>query len=274
MPCLVHISDLHFGREVPAVADAMLAAIRDIAPDAVLFSGDLTQRGRRSEYRRAADFLERLPAPLCAVPGNHDLAAFNLVARFLRPWAHWKQYVGDDLEPTLPGAGFMARGINTARLLGDRMDWSRGGINAAQVEQVSATFTGVEDDALRLLLAHHPFWLPGPHAHRHLVDGGEAALPRLADAGVDLILSGHIHVAFSRVLDGMIVSHAGTGISDRLLPGFPNSFNLIRGDRDRLGVELLEWRGEMFQSARTQWFARDADGWRESENGSAVETGR
>lgn len=243
------------------MVDGLVDAISGVAPDAILLSGDLTQRARAGEYRRAKAFLDRLPVTPCLVPGNHDLAAFNLAERFLMPWKRWRNEISDNLEPRLESMGYVVKGINTARRLGDRMDWSRGGINARQLDAVEAAFSGVEPGALRLLMAHHPLWLPEPHAHRHLVDGRDAAIPRLAAAGVDLVLSGHIHVAFSRVINGMIVSHAGTGVSNRLLPGYPNSFNVIRGDRTTLSLELMEWDNGRFRCSSVDGFIRRQGAW-------------
>ncbi len=98
------------------------------------------------------------------------------------------------------------------------------------------------------MVAHHPFWLPDSSLSRSLIGGREAALQGFHTAGVDLILGGHVHLAYVQPLEGMLVSHAGTTLSNRLTPGQPNSFNVIRGDRNRLALEQMEWRGTGFES--------------------------
>ena len=51
---IVHISDLHFGPPfVPSVAEALLQAISSLAPDAIVVSGDLTQRAKRHQFEEA-----------------------------------------------------------------------------------------------------------------------------------------------------------------------------------------------------------------------------
>ena len=46
---IIHLSDLHFGRTRPELLEPLLAVIRDLEPDLVALSGDLTQRARRSQ---------------------------------------------------------------------------------------------------------------------------------------------------------------------------------------------------------------------------------
>ena len=72
---LVHISDLHFGRERPVVLQAFLRALQTLQPQLVVISGDLTQRAKTAEYRAARTFLQALPVPYLIIPGNHDMAA-------------------------------------------------------------------------------------------------------------------------------------------------------------------------------------------------------
>ncbi|MGD2119725.1 MAG: metallophosphoesterase [Chromatiales bacterium] len=258
---IAHISDLHFGREIAVVRDGLMNCLNSLQADVIILSGDLTQRARHGEFRNAVSFLEQLDAPVFIIPGNHDLVAFNLLERFVRPWYKWRHYIGDDLEPTMQGEGFFIKGINTARKLGDRMDWSRGGINTEQLADIKQSMSSAPQDSLKLLVAHHPFWLPTEYERRHLIDGRDEALPELKNAGVDLILSGHIHLDFTNILQGMVVSHAGTGISDRLMPGYPNSFNLLQGNNQSITLSVMEWRQHQFETVRTERFQRTEQGW-------------
>ena len=50
---LVHLSDLHFGRPVDlAQIRAVERLVPALAPDAVVLSGDTSQRSRHGEYQR------------------------------------------------------------------------------------------------------------------------------------------------------------------------------------------------------------------------------
>ena len=78
----IHISDLHRGaNESPEVDAALTALVAELAPSVVIVTGDLSNRGRAAELRRARTLLDALPAPWLAVPGNHDLP-YTVPARF------------------------------------------------------------------------------------------------------------------------------------------------------------------------------------------------
>ncbi len=261
MTVIAHLSDLHFGRDLHNVTEGLLASLDTIQPDLIIISGDLTQRAKTAEFKAGRDFLHSLRQLRFIVPGNHDLSAWNLLERFAYPWRKWTRYITTDLEPIMQTDTFMAVGVNTARRTGWYLDWSRGRINRQQVRYVQTMLQQVPEDCLRLVVAHHPFWLPDSSMKRSLIGGREKALQGFRAAGVDLILSGHVHLAYVKPLDGLLVSHAGTTLSNRLIPGQPNSFNVIRGDRKLLELEQMEWRGARFESAQRQFFQRTTEGW-------------
>src|SRR4051812_35093740 len=78
MRTLVHLSDLHFGRIDASVVDPLIEIVRDLTPDVVVISGDLTQRARSYQFVEAARFLSALPQPQIVVPGNHDVPLRNV----------------------------------------------------------------------------------------------------------------------------------------------------------------------------------------------------
>jgi len=261
MPTFAHLSDLHFGREVPQVIDGLLESLKEARPDLVIVSGDLTQRARAGQFQKAKQFLDRLPCPTLIVPGNHDLPLYNLFKRFGRPWANWTHFVSRDLEPIIRGDDFVVAGVNTARRWATLFDQTRGRISAGQTISAINHLRAAPDDHLRILVAHHPFWLPVELARRHLVGGRDNALAALRRAGVDMILSGHVHVAFSQLLEGIAVVHAGTGTSNRY-HGQANSFNIIRGDRHRITIDVRVWNKSAFETFKRRFFVCAGDQWR------------
>jgi 3',5'-cyclic AMP phosphodiesterase CpdA len=74
MSVLLHIADTHFGTERRPVVEALLALAAQQQPDLVVLAGDVTQRARPAQFRAAKAFVDRLGAPVLAVPGNHDIA--------------------------------------------------------------------------------------------------------------------------------------------------------------------------------------------------------
>jgi 3',5'-cyclic AMP phosphodiesterase CpdA len=255
---IAQISDLHFGRDVPAVAEALLAELRETRPTLVAVCGDLTQRARTEEFEAAHAWLEKLPAPALVVPGNHDLPTFGLWSRFTRPWRRWRRHMGTDPRTAVTYAhdGLVAVGVNTARRWGPHIDWSRGRINARQLAAVLAVFGTSPGDALRVVIAHHPFLLTEAGLKRGLVGRSDLALRRLRQRA-DLLLGGHIHLAYSGIVDGLVVSQSGTAFSDRL-KGEPNSYNLIEAEGDRITVRVRRLEGDHFETHEQTDYSRDS----------------
>ena len=61
---LFHISDVHFGVEDRCALEAVEQAVRDEKPDALICTGDLTQRAKHSEYAAAANWFGGLGVPV------------------------------------------------------------------------------------------------------------------------------------------------------------------------------------------------------------------
>jgi 3',5'-cyclic AMP phosphodiesterase CpdA len=83
---IAHISDIHFGRINAPIAEALVADLAANPSSLLVISGDLTQRARVSQYKAAAEYLQRLPSPRLVIPGNHDIPPLEPgPAVFLRP---------------------------------------------------------------------------------------------------------------------------------------------------------------------------------------------
>jgi 3',5'-cyclic AMP phosphodiesterase CpdA len=255
---IVHISDLHFGTEQPDLVAALEAQIKALAPDLVAASGDLTQRARPRELAAAAAFIGRLPRPVLAVPGNHDIPGVT-PARFVDPWRGWLRHFPDGLEPEIEGPGFVAVGANSVRSGGPYLDWSRGRLGEAQITRLAARLAAATG-RLRILVAHHPLLLTPAGAHRGLVGRGPLALAKLGRAGLDLALGGHVHLGYAGIAGGVVIAHAGTGVSDRLV-GEGNGFNVITGDHETLTVEHWRWQGRAYAPDDAAVFRRLRAGW-------------
>lgn len=257
---ILHLSDLHFGRQRPELVDAVLALAHVQAPDLIAISGDLTQRARARELLAARAFLSRLPQPLLLVPGNHDMPGWQLWERFADPWRQWRTHLDAELEPVLETPGLLAIGVNTARPGGLYRDWSRGRIDPDQVARVESLLRRRRDKPLRMLIAHHPLLLTSAVAHRGRMGNGADALLRLHAAGLDLALGGHVHLGYAGVVDGVVIAQAATGTSDRLV-GEPNGLNLIEADGSRLRIAHWHWQDDRFAPVAEARFERLAAGW-------------
>lgn len=250
---LVHLSDVHFGCENVGATEAAVAAAHAFAPTLTVISGDLTANGRLEEFQAARKWLDRLPQPQVVTPGNHDVPYFSLSGRLLRPFKLYREHVGrhDIAAAYLPG--LTVRAINTARGFQPRLDWSKGAINLAAVK-AAADEMHVATHALKVLVCHHPLIEMKHAAVTGGVYRGGAAARILAAAGVDLILTGHVHDPFAMpVFDAQHGLYAvGGGTLSLRTRGTRAGFTTIEADANSINVASLAWTGSEFETA-TVW---------------------
>jgi len=233
MTRVLHISDPHFGTEIPDVVEALVTLARAQAPELVVLGGDITQRARHGQFEAAARFVARLPAPVLAVPGNHDIPLFNLLARWRAPYGGYRRVFGDDLEPVYESAGLLAVGVNSTRPSRHK----DGEISREQIERVAGRLRSAGPRQFRLVVAHHPVRAVVDKDRANLMHGRRAAIDAWLDAGADLLLGGHIHLPYVRALHEsgsgagahrrLWAVQAGTAVSRRVRAAVPNSVNLI-----------------------------------------------
>lgn len=238
MTLLLQVSDPHFGTERPRVVDALVELARRLRPDLLLLSGDITQRATAAQFAAARAFVQRLQVSRClAVPGNHDIPLWHLPLRLCRPYARYRAAFGDDLEPSAQTPDLLLLAVNTTR-------WWRhidGQLSAAQVERVAARLAAASPGQRRVVMVHQPLLVTRAEDRKNVVHGHAAALRRWGEAGVDLVVGGHIHLPYVRALPhGGWAVQAGTAVSQRVRAEAGNSVNLIRveaGARERAIVE-------------------------------------
>ncbi len=217
MTRILHLSDIHFGAVDARLVQPMLALAHDLRPDATVVSGDLTQRARASQFAAARAFLDRLPGPVLAVPGNHDVPLHNLALRLAAPFARYRQAMGPELEPTVTLPGAVLQGVNTANPL----VWKSGVLRPASARRLERTFAAAAPGVLHIAVLHHA---PVPAADGTPADMADPAdvLAALAEAGTDVVLSGHTHMphaGFAETAAGVLFLQVGTAISTRLKTG-------------------------------------------------------
>jgi 3',5'-cyclic AMP phosphodiesterase CpdA len=228
MSVLLHISDTHFGTEQPPVVEALVALAAQQRPDLVVLSGDITQRARRRQFRAAKAFADRLGAPVLAVPGNHDIALFDLWSRLARPYARYAKAFGANLEPVHASPDLLVIGVNTTRTWRHK----NGEVSTVQINRVANLLSAASPQQLRLVVVHQPAAVAQLEERCNLLRGHPAALRAWSAAGADLVLGGHIHLPYTLALPGlarrMWVLQAGTAVSSRTRPEAPNSVNILR----------------------------------------------
>jgi 3',5'-cyclic AMP phosphodiesterase CpdA len=265
MRTVIHLSDLHFGRIDSRILVPLVTFIREIKPEVVAISGDLTQRARTAEFVAAKQFLAGIPFPQVVVPGNHDVPLHNLFARFFRRLDRYQRYITPELQPVFADEEIIVAGVNTARAL----TWKDGRINARQLKELRETLRAAPADRIKIVVTHHPFDLPEGASGR-VVGRSRLAMKIMAECNVDLLLAGHFHIADTGQtakryqLPGYsaVIVSSGTSTSTRGR-GQPNSLNVIRIDGSGLTIERRVWRpnAALFDVSSLEQFRRGDNGW-------------
>ena len=259
MTIIAHISDLHFGTEETAIAEGLLHDLASQEPSVVALSGDLTQRALAPQFRAARAYVNRLPHPVLAVPGNHDLPLYNLAARAVQPRKGYRACINRNTEPRFVRSDIALVSVDSTR----HYFWKDGRVSSRQLDAVAGAFAGAPPSACRIVMMHHPCVVPPTFPKHNRVDNADACLEAFGAAGVEVVLAGHMHDAFVVHLDAdppdrkraMVLSQAGTAISSRRRSQ-PNSYNIIQVTEAEIAVTIRRWDGAGFGPGEEQRFPR------------------
>jgi 3',5'-cyclic AMP phosphodiesterase CpdA len=243
---IAHLSDIHFGAEQPLAVEAALASVAAFAPTLTMVTGDITANGQPREFASARAWLDRLPRPILVTPGNHDTPYWNLVLRALTPFARYRRYIGEADAAAFDGPGLTVRSLNSARGAQPRPNWSKG---AMAIDRLARIDWGGAEGALKVFACHHPLIDIAGAPVTGGVHRGARAAAVLAEARVDLILTGHVHIPFVMPLPlAAGCCHAvGAGTLSVRTRGAPASFSTIVADELAIEVAALAWTGDRFE---------------------------
>ena len=250
MTTLLQISDTHFGTEQPQVVQALEALAREKKPDVLVVSGDITQRATHAQFAQARAFCDRLNAAhMLAIPGNHDIALFNLFARIVQPYAAYRKAFGQALEQHLQTPSLSISTVNTTR-------WWRhknGDVSKAQIARVCQQLSKATAQQLRIVVVHQPVHVLRTRDEHDRLKGWHAAVKAWSAAGADIVMGGHIHLPYvcelSAQVDGlarrMWCVQAGPAVSSRIRREAPNSVNVVEFKTEpgasQLRCEIERW---------------------------------
>jgi 3',5'-cyclic AMP phosphodiesterase CpdA len=270
---ILHTSDIHYGpHALPEQVEALEGYIKRESLDAIIISGDLSQRSRRREFEAASKFVRRCEAraPTIVVPGNHDcswwMAPMGL-GNYYSMFSRYREFIRSDLEPTVRIAGATIVGVNSSHGIQKYTLTTRlrdpsnvGAVRGRQWERVRMAFAMAPADDLRIIVVHHNL-LKGAHSHRWGLATRKWGIVDAGSTGADIVCCGHDHEERIEQLEvgrrRMIVSTAST-MSDRRRAGRPNSWNLIEADVAKVAIHLMEWNDSAreFRQARSNTYAR------------------
>ena len=267
---IVHIGDLHFGRDADlkqvAALEDLVARVR---PDVVCVTGDLTQRARIGELQRGVAFIQNLErhAPVHVIPGNHDVQWWKAILPFTKAPGRWSKYrtiVGEELAPVLATPRFVVAELLTSyglawkSLTFNPRDMTvKGHLPKKEVTRVKTLFGGAPNEAVRIATLHHNV-LRGEISKRMGLSRWRTSQKRLLDLGADVILCAHDHQEGAGQIDGTLpVSTTGTH-TRRTRGKRPSAFNVITVDAQAVHIQHHRWDAEAwrFQPSTTSAYAR------------------
>ncbi|MBK8480446.1 MAG: metallophosphoesterase [Proteobacteria bacterium] len=202
---------LRRGREYPErLVEVLWAELRQVAPDHLIVSGELTNLSLGGEFERARRALLALGLPSAAitvVPGNHDAYTWGSVrdGDFARVMA---DFLHTDLPSGSAGPYPLVHLRGPVAIVGlSSAVWSpplmaTGRVGATQLAAAEALLGHPEvRTRTRIVVVHHPPRSPHAHWHKRLVDGA-SLLAMLERTGADLLLHGHLHRSCADSLPG------------------------------------------------------------------------
>jgi 3',5'-cyclic AMP phosphodiesterase CpdA len=242
---IAQISDLHvmpegqvaYGRVDTAtmLREAVAHVNRlDPAPDVVLLTGDLADKGEPAAYAHMRRILADLRAPFYAIPGNHDRVAAFREAFADQPYlprdGEFILYAVDDWPLRIVALDSVVQGRTKGLVCERRLAW---------LDRTLAA----RPDAPTLVMMHHAPWI---YDLKHLdevgmegADGLEAVIGRHPQ--VERVLCGHVHRSTQIRFGGTIASSCPSTAHQQALdlrPDGIDSFSL-----EPPGFQLHRWTG-------------------------------
>lgn len=220
---VAHLSDLHFGSHVSREKlESLKSDLISHGLELLVITGDVTDRGRISQFRWAHAFLRSLQIPFIMVPGNREIG-FSAVWEWMLPsfaMRRYRHYFGasDQVVYHSDSSKVVFMGLNSVHSF---PSWP--GTVSRETRHWLKEQASRFEDYLKVLFLHHPvlpvirgssFW-----AHS-LSDAGEI-LNICTQNGIKLILQGHKHrsavmeVNFPQREARVVVSSCGAPLMSR-----------------------------------------------------------
>jgi 3',5'-cyclic AMP phosphodiesterase CpdA len=256
---IAHLADLHIGRRTEETRLRALADdLRSARLDLLALSGDLTDFGLVSEFRRAKTYLDSLEIPYVTVPGNREVSPLAFWEWVFPRWAmsRYTRFFGaqDRVCVALETHKVALFGLNSVhpfpswpgKISRESRYWLR--------EQARA-----RADYFKVLFLHHPvipvmrsnsFWA-------HILSDAGDVLDVCTQTGVSLILQGHKHrssiveMVFPQRKARLVISSSGAP----LVGGGDPVYHIISIHCGELAIEPRRFEGDGFVPGDTACFS-------------------
>ena len=234
---IAQVSDIHCGESSfqPEVMRGIVDRVNRMAPDVVIFAGDLTAAGYEWEFEEAESWIRQFEPPTVVIPGNHDSRNVGYVhfRRFFgERFSRYRQAFEPERAERLQATGFTVVAVDSSD-----PDLNEGHIGRERYPWIAEQFDE-PDDVKIFAIHHHLVSIPGTGRERNIITDAGDLLAVLSRIDVDLILSGHKHVPFFWGLNGMLVCNSGTAATRRVRGLTPPSWNELQIDASTTKVYL------------------------------------
>lgn len=234
---------------IPAL-EQVLAHLEQLDLDFLLLPGDLTQDGERDNHRWLIERLKKLPFPTYVVPGNHDL---------IQPLGNEQTIGFKDFPPLYQQFGYgnsqqmyyscePVPGVQLVALNSNQFDPQGKQLGCLDPEQWQWLENALPQwrDRFIIVMIHHnvlehfPHQSTHPLGRRYMLDDAARLRALLRANGVQLTLTGHLHIQDVAQEEGL------TEILTGSLVGYPHPYRILElwPERDHLRLDLKTDRVE------------------------------
>jgi putative phosphoesterase len=215
---IVQISDTHFTDSSEFQENAYNQAIKKInqlKPDLIIHCGNVTDDGLSNSYDIASKQLKKIQNPKIIIAGPRDLLHLGQI-RFQNKITDKNNTFTDKNKI------FTVFSATSAQY-----DEKEGLIGRAQLKNLIKNLHKISQTQIKIVAFHHHI-LPLPYTReKYPIEDAGDVLKDLTDNKVDIILTGHRHIANAKKINQTIVINANTLSSKKTLANHLNSFNLI-----------------------------------------------
>jgi 3',5'-cyclic-AMP phosphodiesterase len=240
---IAQLSDIHCGSLLfdPELLRHAVEEVLTLAPDLVLIGGDLTTEGYAHEFREAQTFLAPLfdaPLTTIVIPGNHDaknVGYLHFVDSFGPGDVPGKGDRVLHLSARLGATDTGTQAVTVVAMDSTKPDLAEGEIGRERYSWIRRQFAQAADFKV-FALHHHLVPVPGTGRERNTVWDSGDVLALLAEAGVNLVLSGHKHVPYVWRLENIYLCNAGTVASLRVRGYTKPCYNVLEFEGDEVKI--------------------------------------
>jgi predicted phosphodiesterase len=234
---------LHLVEVSIPVLETILARLANLDLDFLLLPGDLTQHGEPENHRWLADRLAQLPYPVYVIPGNHDVPSWEANRQSIGfdqfpPFYRQYGYAATDqhyyTHEILPGLRLI--GLNSNNF--DEAGQPIGQVDATQMAWLKDVLAASHDELIMVMIHHNvlehmPNQRQDPMGKRYILDNATELLSHLRSAGVQIVLTGHLHIQNIAQQDELYDITTGSLVS------YPHPYRVMQLQTDSMGQMRL-----------------------------------